>query len=241
MTQPTTPPTTPGSRRPRSLILLLVVGSRSLLIAIGAAPWEADLGELRTLLTSPDDGTLALVVFAVVAWIAWAVMAVSVVVEVVARVRGSPPPRSPASRSPSAQPASWSPWLRCCSSPRPTVVAAFPTRPPMLRRLPPVLESASAGGVAAHARPPQKLRPSRLPRRRDTSTATVDYTVKRGDSLWKIAERLLGDGARYTEIVELNRDVLNGRPDFIVSGTCCAVPHEVPRPTRPAATRRSTS
>lgn len=57
--------------------------------------------------------------------------------------------------------------------------------------------------------------------------ATVDYTVRRGDSLWEIAERLLGDGARYKDIVKLNRDVLNARPDFIVSGTVLKVPHEV--------------
>ena len=49
------------------LILLLVAGVPFLLIAIGAAPWKADLSELRTLLTSPDDGTLAMVVIAAVA------------------------------------------------------------------------------------------------------------------------------------------------------------------------------
>ena len=30
------------------------------------------------------------------------------------------------------------------------------------------------------------------------------YTVKRGDTLWKIAKAQLGDGNRYTEIMELN-------------------------------------
>ncbi len=30
------------------------------------------------------------------------------------------------------------------------------------------------------------------------------YTVERGDSLWKIAKKLLGKGTRYTEIVKLN-------------------------------------
>jgi len=36
--------------------------------------------------------------------------------------------------------------------------------------------------------------------------AAQTYTVKAGDSLWAIAEQHLGDGQRYQEIVELNRD-----------------------------------
>ena len=35
-------------------------------------------------------------------------------------------------------------------------------------------------------------------------TTSEEYTVKGGDSLWKIAKALLGDGARYPEIVKLN-------------------------------------
>lgn len=30
------------------------------------------------------------------------------------------------------------------------------------------------------------------------------YTVKKGDTLWDIAKKYLGSGARYTEIVKLN-------------------------------------
>lgn len=36
------------------------------------------------------------------------------------------------------------------------------------------------------------------------------YTVKENESLWKIASEQLGSGARYTEIRELNQDVLKG-------------------------------
>ncbi|MHC5060081.1 MAG: LysM peptidoglycan-binding domain-containing protein [Planctomycetota bacterium] len=34
------------------------------------------------------------------------------------------------------------------------------------------------------------------------------YSVQSGDSLWQIAERFLGDGSRYHEIVELNSDII---------------------------------
>ena len=32
----------------------------------------------------------------------------------------------------------------------------------------------------------------------------ITYTVKKGDTLWDIAKKYLGSGARYTEIVKLN-------------------------------------
>ena len=55
-------------------------------------------------------------------------------------------------------------------------------------------------------------------------TETERYTVKRGDSLWKIAEERLGDGTRYVELVALNEAVLDGRPDFLLPGTVLKVP-----------------
>ena len=36
------------------------------------------------------------------------------------------------------------------------------------------------------------------------SNGTKTYTVKHGDSLWSIAQRYLGSGARYNEIKKLN-------------------------------------
>jgi LysM repeat protein len=37
-----------------------------------------------------------------------------------------------------------------------------------------------------------------------TEMPTVDYTVKEGDSLWKIAQEQLGNGDRYKEILRVN-------------------------------------
>ncbi len=44
-----------------------------------------------------------------------------------------------------------------------------------------------------------------------------DYTVLSGDSLWKIAEKQLGDGNYYPELANTNRDILSD-PDLIYPG-----------------------
>ena len=200
-------------------ILLLVVGTPLVLITIGAAPWDAKVGDLRTLLSSPDDGTLALAVIAAVAWIAWLVVAASVVVEALARVRGLPTPSLPGLALPQRAVRQLVAVAALLFVAAPTVLAAFPA-PPAHATV--AASVPNAPNIAVVESAPVLVAA-------DTSTAeqsTIDYTVKRGDSLWRIADRLLGDGARYTEIVELNRDLLNGRPDFIVSGTVLKLPHE---------------
>lgn len=42
------------------------------------------------------------------------------------------------------------------------------------------------------------------------------YTVREGDSLWRIASEQLGDGNRYKEIVKLNNNVLTNEDDIQV-------------------------
>lgn len=44
------------------------------------------------------------------------------------------------------------------------------------------------------------------------------YEVQKGDCLWKIAERFLGDGARYTDIVSWNEELIQD-PNLIYPGT----------------------
>ena len=68
-------------------------------------------------------------------------------------------------------------------------------------------------------RPPSKREDSRI----NQSNATQTYTVKTGDSLWRIAQQLLGNGARYTEIFNLNRDKISD-PSLIYTGQTLTLP-----------------
>jgi nucleoid-associated protein YgaU len=73
-------------------------------------------------------------------------------------------------------------------------------------------QAATPTGVATAA-------PTANPVVKQISTATVT----RGDSLWKISSKLLGNGARYTIIYEANaRQIRN--PNLIYSGQVFVIP-----------------
>jgi len=55
------------------------------------------------------------------------------------------------------------------------------------------------------------------------TTKGSTYTVQKGDSLWKIAERHYGDGSQWRRIYEANRDQIKD-PDLIHPGQTFAIP-----------------
>lgn len=61
--------------------------------------------------------------------------------------------------------------------------------------------------------------------KRETSQAPKQntYMVKSGDCLWNIAKKYLGDGARYTEIYELNKDKIK-TPNLIYPNQVLILP-----------------
>jgi nucleoid-associated protein YgaU len=55
------------------------------------------------------------------------------------------------------------------------------------------------------------------------TTTPKTYTVKKGDSLWKIAKQLYGNGSQYTKIYNANTDKIKN-PNLIYPGQVLAIP-----------------
>lgn len=61
------------------------------------------------------------------------------------------------------------------------------------------------------------------PERQGSPDKVASYTVSKGDSLCAIARKLLGDGGRWKEIYDLNRDKVSN-PNLIRVGQVLAIP-----------------
>lgn len=204
-------------------LVAFMLGVPTLLLAIGAIP---DLRAYSwTRLTSPDDGTLVLQVIAVVCWVAWAIFTCQLIASIVSQVRGMRAPRVPGLAIPqlAADRLVAAAALLFVAIPTATALLPQPKADAAVTATPlpaePRVAAATPAEVAKHHASPPKPDPG-----------TERYTVKRGDSLWKIAEERLGDGTRYVELVDLNEAVLDGRPDFLLPGTVLKVPVATPTP-----------
>ena len=69
--------------------------------------------------------------------------------------------------------------------------------------------------------------------------AAADYTVQRGDSLWKIAKEQLGDGTRWGELYEANRDTIRN-PSLIYAGQVLEIPGSAEETTPAVESRTQT-
>ena len=50
------------------------------------------------------------------------------------------------------------------------------------------------------------------------------YTVKPGDNLWTISKKLMGSGARYTELYAANKSIIGANPNLIYPGQTFTIP-----------------
>ncbi|GAB3769941.1 LysM repeat protein [Nocardioides ginsengisegetis] len=208
-------------------LLVMVVATPVVLVAIRAVPSPGDFSPNR--LTSPDDGTLAVAVIGVVAWLAWLVFTTAVALELAARTRRIRVPHLPGLAIPQLAAGR----LVALAS---LLFVAVPTGSQVPLPTPTVavvpvhttLEQPRINHIDT-VTPTVRLAAAPLLAEVQAQTdETIPYTVRRGDSLWKIAQQQLGEGRRYDEIVALNEAVLHGRPDFITAGTVLRIPHVTP-------------
>jgi len=231
-------------------LLAFVVGVPVALVALApvylpdrAPGW----GQLWDQVTSPDDGSLLLLVLAAVAWITWAAFSASVVVELAASARRLRAPSIPLlggfQRTASRLIATAGLLLATATTitaPAPPAAASalvVPLDPPT---------PAPAAHTAAPASPSTQPAPAAT-----TSTPQItqlpSITVKRGDTLWDIAEHHLGDPLRYTEVRDLNlgRTQPDGRQlrdaDWILPGWVLLLPADATDANGPTTATNATA
>ena len=203
--RPTHASATPRFARLRGLaallaLLLLVAGVPAALLWLGGElPLDLSLLKVEALMR-PDDGRLLILVLYAIGWLAWATFAASVSVEIVAVARGIPAPTLPGigtvQRGAAGLVATVA--LLTVSPALPTHARAVDTVPVATAGLVVTETPAAASPTVGGTDRPAAIEPS---------PAHPTITVRRHDTLWSLAERHLGDGTRYTEILELNRGV----------------------------------
>lgn len=77
-------------------------------------------------------------------------------------------------------------------------------------KIPALSQSTTTKNLEKIEKPKQPVKPQ-TPKKQDKI-----YVVQDGDSLWKIAEKQLGNGTRYSEIVELNTKTLRDENNLFV-------------------------
>lgn len=175
--------------------------------------WE----QVSAALLRPDGGAGLITVLALAAWAGWAVFTVCVLLEITAQARGLPTPRLPLLRgtqrltagivttaalllaSNATPAAAVTTTLVSQPAPQPAPHGAANVEAVDAKAATPTPSSSEGGAAAGAPAEAASANPAR---------ALPVVVVQRGDSLWRLAERHLGNGERFTEIVDLNL----GRP-----------------------------
>lgn len=183
----------------------LLAGIPATLWLFGARPPSAlpTWQELQMLLTTPDTGAVFLGLLTVVGWLAWAAFAVAVAGEVRGLRLGRPARRVRG--------------LGMFQRLAAVLLGAL-----VLVSVSPSLSAATpSGGADSGPHPAATMaaqqeyvpgsdddEPDELDHQdeADEQGAAPTYVVQPGDSLWSVAERVLGDGAQWSQIAELNYD-----------------------------------
>ncbi|MDA8440270.1 MAG: LysM peptidoglycan-binding domain-containing protein, partial [Propionibacterium sp.] len=201
-----------------------VFGVPAALLVVAPVGWPSTWPTWDTVLTAltrPDDGTLFLGAVTLVAWGAWAAFTLSVLTELTAAARHISVPTIPLlglTQRAAATLITTAGLLVITSTPllgtpaaRAAVLVDTAPQHPIRNAPSPVALTASDATMTDASASIASTTTSVSP------AAPVDrhpvITVARGDTLWSLAERHLGNGARYTEIRDLNlgQPQLDGR------------------------------
>ncbi|MEV6683930.1 LysM peptidoglycan-binding domain-containing protein [Streptomyces sp. NPDC051130] len=214
MTQPTrTPRPRPrrgGAQTAAALVrgLLSLTLLAALLAGLPILLWWATtqvgppgVAALSHLLSTDDSGQVFLLLLAVAGWIGWALFAIAVLLEIPAQLRGRSAPQV---RGLVGQRAAATlvgavllalPAGTALAAPATAAAAAAPTAPASVSAAP-VPGADNAAGARASTGSTEAA-----------GTVAVMHTVRDvrpAESLWSIAEQVLGDGERWTDIAALN-------------------------------------
>ena len=231
------------------VLVALVVGLPVLLWAVAGSPLPSalpDWDQVVGTFSRPDyTGSVLLGVIKIVAWLAWATFAIATVTETAAQLRGV---RAPRLRGLGAQQRLASGLVASvliALSIAPVATAADAAAAPASVSAvltPGVTVSAPATPVTAVA-PAPAVQQQAAPQTEELAT----YQVRKGDSLWRIADEQLGDGQRWPEIAELNY----GRPQpgghslgpshWIDPGWTLLLPTPAPQAAAPASAPAASS
>ena len=177
-------------------LIALVAGLPVALFLLGGNPLPSHIPswhESMSLLLHRDNGSVFLGAVRDLSWLAWAAFTASAIVEVQAALRGRRPPRL---RLGGLQNAAG--WLVALTT------LAFSSQPAV------ALASTPPAPVAAvtTVHPETGARDTQVTGPPASQVMSMGFyqmvTVHRGDCLWTIAQRYLGDGDRFREIVKLN-------------------------------------
>ena len=210
----------------------VAIGVPIVLVVMGGVPVPRGLpswSQVVAALTQngiPDAVLLQAV--AVICWLLWLDLAVAVCAEVIAVMRGRPV-RLPGFASP------LQPMAAQLIAATLLAIAALSIRPTATPA--PGLRAAMAVATVSGEPHPAAVASTPRPPMSESVSSDDDYVVRRGDTLWSIAQRKLGDALRWPQIFDLNRGRMQpdrralSNPHWIYPGWVFDLPDDsAPRP-----------
>lgn len=95
----------------------------------------------------------------------------------------------------------------CKSEPEPVAVVPPPTSSAEPEQLPPVSINEGTAIGSGYESPQPGPGPAYEPEPLPTPPAARTYTIRKGDTLWSIAQRMYGNGQKWVDIAQANQSI----------------------------------